>query len=496
MREGKRRKAKKWTSGEVRLTPMSSTTSSSSHQQRILQRERERYQRERQQVNNNQNSNSIGGQLIPTSGQSISNTLFAEPIKKAQEDETTRRIKSTLGDFNQVQLCLNYDSKPLLGLTTRDLSRINGNKAKIEQIFSEMKQTFQPLIPIDSDSSSSSESSNSASSSSASSSSSSSSSEDDDDDEEAMDSTDKPEGRSKAIENSFGTDVPTGKGSASSVKSQCRSPHQPEISTWNLSNFMDKKTIPPSRESTKNNNNSYVNKESVKEKNDSINDVIDRVARGELGEHYTSSSDHPLRSHSTRQISPVSSSSSRKKRKSSQSVAEQRRTEEQQQILQQNHMKHEQLQRQKHQSQPSSSSPPSLSSQMPDYQEPRLTAVSEPVVHRSKAASKLLPNNNNSRELTESNNTNNIISNCNINEKDSSPKVPDKLLVSISLLLLKRIPGQNNRVKHEFDNENTTQLIKNEPLSPHHWSSSSLSLPHTALTYRNKRYPASPQPPG
>lgn len=120
---------------------MSSTTTSSSQQQRNLQRERERCQRERQQVNNN----NIGGPLLPSGGQSVTGTLFAEPIKKAQEDETTRRIKSTLGDFNQVQLYLNYDSKPILGLTPRDLNRINGNKAKIEQIFSEMKHTFQPL---------------------------------------------------------------------------------------------------------------------------------------------------------------------------------------------------------------------------------------------------------------------------------------------------------------------------------------------------------------
>lgn len=148
----------------------------------------------------------------------------------------------------------------------------------------------------DSDSSSSSDSSNSASSSSGSSSSSSSS---EDEDDETNDNEKTDHAKTDIIN---GADLSYSLGSSSSRNLQCRSPQQ-EISTWNLTNFMDKKTIASSSVSS----NSLVNKESVKITNDSINDVIDRVARGEIGEN--NSFDGSLRNYTGNnnvQKSPIS----------------------------------------------------------------------------------------------------------------------------------------------------------------------------------------------
>ncbi|KAI1292205.1 AF4/FMR2 family member 1 [Halotydeus destructor] len=113
-----------------------------SSSQHSRQRERERIQRERQQANVPHLSNS---------GQSA-NSLFGAPIKQEHEDETTKRIKNTLGDFDQIQSLLINDHKPLIGISTREITRINGSKdrtAKIKQILSEMKQTLPPLTDLD-----------------------------------------------------------------------------------------------------------------------------------------------------------------------------------------------------------------------------------------------------------------------------------------------------------------------------------------------------------
>lgn len=105
---------------------------------REKQRERERNQR-------------LNHTSAPFLSNANSNSLFSEPIKQQHDDETSKRIKSTLGDFDQVQLYLIKDPKPLIGISTREITRIKGHKAKIEQILSEMKQTLEPITAIDED---------------------------------------------------------------------------------------------------------------------------------------------------------------------------------------------------------------------------------------------------------------------------------------------------------------------------------------------------------
>ena len=104
-----------------------------SQQHQSRQRERERNQRER---------HGAGPDSAPQS-------LFGHPIKnRHDEDETTKKIKSTLGDFDQVQPLLLNDHKPLIGISTREITRIRSNKAKIEQILSEMR-AFPPITGLD-----------------------------------------------------------------------------------------------------------------------------------------------------------------------------------------------------------------------------------------------------------------------------------------------------------------------------------------------------------
>lgn len=110
----------------------------SSQQHHNRQRELQRIQR--QQASGPFNSNSAP----------VPHSLFSQPIKQEHEDETTKRIKNTLGDFDQVQRLLINDHKPLIGIS-RELTRIKGNKAKIEQILSEMKHTFPPITDLDLD---------------------------------------------------------------------------------------------------------------------------------------------------------------------------------------------------------------------------------------------------------------------------------------------------------------------------------------------------------
>lgn len=116
-------------------------TSHQHHHQQNRQRERDRSQRERHGTGT---GSSCGGpHSVPQSA-----TLFSEPIKNRDEDETTKKIKSTLGDFDQVQRLLLNDHKPLIGISTREITRIRGNKARIEQILSEMR-AFPPITGLD-----------------------------------------------------------------------------------------------------------------------------------------------------------------------------------------------------------------------------------------------------------------------------------------------------------------------------------------------------------
>lgn len=83
---------------------------------------------------------------------SSSPSLFAQPIKQHRDDETTKKVKATLGDFDQVQQMLLNDHKPLIGISNREVARINGSKAKVEQIFSEMRlNTIKGLEEEDDD---------------------------------------------------------------------------------------------------------------------------------------------------------------------------------------------------------------------------------------------------------------------------------------------------------------------------------------------------------
>ena len=107
----------------------------SSQRERQEKRERERSQRQL---------------TTPSLQNNTNNSLFGEPIRKSNQtdDETTKRIKSTLGDYHSVQRLLINDPKPLLGISTREITRIKGHKAKIEQILSEMK-IMEPITALD-----------------------------------------------------------------------------------------------------------------------------------------------------------------------------------------------------------------------------------------------------------------------------------------------------------------------------------------------------------
>lgn len=112
-------------------------TSHQQHQQQVSrQRERDRSQRERH------------GTVTGGPHRAPQSCLFGDPVKNRDEDETTKKIKSTLGDFDQVQRLLLNDHKPLIGISTREITRIQNNKARIEQILSEMR-AFPPISGLD-----------------------------------------------------------------------------------------------------------------------------------------------------------------------------------------------------------------------------------------------------------------------------------------------------------------------------------------------------------
>lgn len=112
-------------------------TSHQQHQQQVSrQRERDRSQRERH------------GTVTGGPHRAPQSCLFGDPVRNRDEDETTKKIKSTLGDFDQVQRLLLNDHKPLIGISTREITRIQNNKARIEQILSEMR-AFPPISGLD-----------------------------------------------------------------------------------------------------------------------------------------------------------------------------------------------------------------------------------------------------------------------------------------------------------------------------------------------------------
>lgn len=88
-------------------------------------------------------ASAISGSLIPAG-------LFSGPIKKKDEDETASKIKSTLGSFDQVRdILLNEGDKRLIGISNREITRIKGKKARIEQILSEMKGFPRAISGLD-----------------------------------------------------------------------------------------------------------------------------------------------------------------------------------------------------------------------------------------------------------------------------------------------------------------------------------------------------------
>ncbi|KAK4337026.1 hypothetical protein RND71_044002 [Anisodus tanguticus] len=117
-----------------------SSKSLNSKSQRLIQRERERHQRGLQFQDNNVSQ--VGNPNL---------TLFSEPIKHEHEDATTKRIKNALGEFTQMKDYIVKNQKQLVGIST-SLFRAKdnkANKAKIEQIFSEMKNNIQPLTGLE-----------------------------------------------------------------------------------------------------------------------------------------------------------------------------------------------------------------------------------------------------------------------------------------------------------------------------------------------------------
>ena len=109
------------------------------------QKERERNQRERQQA-----SRPLDGGTGSGSSGSNATALFGNLIKSEQNDEISNRIRSTLGDFGNIQELLLNNPKQIIGVSTHEINKINGQKARIQKIFAEMK-AFPPLTGLDDD---------------------------------------------------------------------------------------------------------------------------------------------------------------------------------------------------------------------------------------------------------------------------------------------------------------------------------------------------------
>ncbi len=117
---------------------------SSHHHSSSRQREREKDQRERYHGGASASAvSAIGGSSIPSG-------LFSGPIRKKDEDETAFKIKSTLGSFDQVRdILLSEGDKRLIGISNREITRIKGKKARIEQILTEMKGFPRAITGLD-----------------------------------------------------------------------------------------------------------------------------------------------------------------------------------------------------------------------------------------------------------------------------------------------------------------------------------------------------------
>ena len=118
--------------------------------QDVRREERERNQRERQQVS--RHSQQRNEDSVPAPHQVSASLLFDTPIKKEKPDETSKMIEKTLGDFNQVsKYLMSCDHKQIIGISTHEIHKKNkmeGDKARIEQILKEMKG-LPPITGLD-----------------------------------------------------------------------------------------------------------------------------------------------------------------------------------------------------------------------------------------------------------------------------------------------------------------------------------------------------------
>jgi len=126
---------------------MSATTATNSLTT-TQQREREKQQRERERQRGLQfQDESVS--FLPIGN---SNVHFSGPIKHEHEDATAKRIKDTLGEFNQIKGLIGNSHKQLVNISTslcRTKINNQAKKVKVEQILTEMKNDIQPLTGLE-----------------------------------------------------------------------------------------------------------------------------------------------------------------------------------------------------------------------------------------------------------------------------------------------------------------------------------------------------------
>lgn len=87
--------------------------------------------------------------VLPEFGRPI---FFGEPTTEDEEDETSKRIKAALGNFSEFAQTViknaHSDHPQMLGIANRESNR-DENRRKLELIFSEMKNSIEPLTGLD-----------------------------------------------------------------------------------------------------------------------------------------------------------------------------------------------------------------------------------------------------------------------------------------------------------------------------------------------------------
>lgn len=117
------------------------------HQNTSTQRDRER-QRERERTQ--RQLTAAGGQDCGVTLESVAPSLFSAPIKQERDDETTKQIKNTLGNFSDfAQICLKSQSSELINPHLLGISMREMNRRKVEEIFTEMKNDILPISGLD-----------------------------------------------------------------------------------------------------------------------------------------------------------------------------------------------------------------------------------------------------------------------------------------------------------------------------------------------------------